>query len=86
MIMTDFCDGGDLRSKLSSFEGGNRYLWRESACQILLQVDMPPFAQKECTVWKHAFSGRGKCPHIIFKSSTMYLRKENQNLCLPTSR
>jgi len=38
MIVTEFCDDGDLRSKLSSYEVGDTYLWKERGRQILLQV------------------------------------------------
>ncbi len=38
MIVTEFCDFGDLRSKLSSFDDGDEFLWRARGRDIMLQV------------------------------------------------
>ena len=38
MIVTEFCEDGDLRSKLSSFEEGESFLWRQRGRQLMLEV------------------------------------------------
>ena len=38
MLVTEFCDHGDLRRKLSSQVDGDRFLWRDRGRAIMLQV------------------------------------------------
>lgn len=44
MIVTEYCNDGDLRSKLSSYEVGDTYLWKNCGRHIMLQVSHRCFA------------------------------------------
>lgn len=38
MIVTEFCENGDLRSALSSFDVGEKFLWKRRGRQLMLEV------------------------------------------------
>lgn len=48
MLVTEFCDHGDLRRKLSSQVDGDRFLWRDRGRSIMLQVSELSQEMLEC--------------------------------------